>query len=226
MNNFKSTMRFLLRRCKSPLVFGLQVFFLLFFCGSSAVFREQIGSEDYMTSTVFTLIGTMVVVALVQLHYNDLFVARYIRNSPYYKTVMTKALPVMGMISSLVVTALVITANIISIGLGFIQSETLGDTVIMCAVGCGIGTVFGFSVYGYAIVCFSFASLGFLLGFSDRLFGGRLNAGFGLDTATAALVGAGIFVLLCVVRFILARISYCRRSAGNINAQVMAKRTV
>ena len=220
MNNFKAAMRFLLRRCKNPIVFGLQAFFLLFFCGSSALFREMIGSEDYMISTVFTFLGTMIIVAFVQLHYNDLFVTRYIRNSPCYKAVMTKALPVMNIITSLIVTALVIAANIISIGLEFIEAETLGDTIIMCAVGCGVGTAIGFSVYGYAIVCFSFALLGFLSGLSNKLFGSGINAGLGLDTVTAALVGTGIFVMLCIVRFILSRIFYGRRNAKSINAHV------
>lgn len=217
MNNFKGAMRFLLKRCRDPFVFGLQAIFLLLFCGLSALFREQIGDEDYMISMVFTFMGAMIVVALVQLHFSDLFTARYIRNSPYYKAVITKALPAMNIITSFVVSALVITANIISIQLGLIEAATFGDTIIMCAVGCGISTAMGVSIYGFAISCFSFALIGFLSAFNDEFFGGILNSGLGLDTLTAAIIGVVLYALFCILRFTLALIFYRRRSVGSIS---------
>lgn len=195
----------------------LAIVLYLFFVALSAFAREPVGHEDYMISSVFTYMGTGVMVMFVSFRMAEIHTSKYIRVSPCYKEIHTVALPfaILGVELAAVIGAVVL--NIISLMIGNIDIASFNDSLIYAAAGASITALLSNIHYSGAISYFMLTAIIFFASVINPDF---LRYGFGLDLTMSIIISVALMVTGFALSLVITRFTYKRRNTNAINANI------
>lgn len=196
---------------KMPLCFWFGIALSLVFAVLPFIFHNETTAEEYMFPKMFIFFPAFFMTEMGLIcGCRDIAANKLVRSFPIAKELYTKSVPMFVMILTLGISAVVVTAYFIFLGIIGAGAEQFADTLIVGAFIIApelIASVLFAHIPGGGVLCVYVAALPIVL---ISTIGGDtvMRTGFGVPPPAAVLISAAAIAASAVLMFVIARWRY------------------
>lgn len=196
---------------KMPLCFWFGIALSLVFAVLPFIFHNETTAEEYMFPKMFIFFPAFFMTEMGLIcGCRDIAANKLVRSFPIAKELYTKSVPMFVMILTLGISAVVVTAYFIFLGIVGAGAEQFADTLIVGAFIIApelIASVLFAHIPGGGVLCVYVAALPIVL---ISTIGGDtvMRTGFGVPPPAAVLISAAAIAASAVLMFVIARWRY------------------
>lgn len=208
---------------KMPFFFWFGIVFSLAFAALPFIFHNETSAEEYMFPKMFIFFPAFFMTEMGLIcGCRDIAANKLVRSFPIAKELYTKSVPIFIMLLTLGVSAVVVTAYFIFLGIIGAGASQFADTLMIGAFIIApefIVSVLFSNIPAGGMVCVYVAALPIVL---ISTIGGDtvMRMGFGVSLPIAAVIFAAAVIVSAALMFVIAKWRYIRSNV-KINGAVM-----
>ena len=185
----------------------------------SALLADPFGEKDYLTSIVITTLGYSLIY-MYGFFSSMSFGTKFFYSCPAAEKIMTKDIPLLTLISSIIVTVIALGSHFIGLALCGTNPQRLSDLLLCCAFAVFFGQLSaGFTGLRGTIIFSYISGLPFCLTMFIEHWDIQLH-GFGVPVYISAIILIAALAVGTVLSFLLAKSSYKKRTSTLLNIRM------